>query len=202
MTLFWKTVAAGLFRGRRQPALILLCLLGMALGRDSHQPLAWEALARGEAGPGLVRISGCYLAFADYEALVRGVLAQGPYALRVEGEVFDWKPTPGSWVEFWGALERNSQGYLLRFHNGRGLGESRAPRPAPVSRQRAGVWLKVRQTGSAPFPVAVGTAEDGTVFYLPADYHGPWGVVCLEGQLAPLGNGWSMRDVTPCEPVG
>jgi hypothetical protein len=182
--------------------IILLCLLGVACGQEgTYLPGSWDALVRGEAEPGLVRIRGRYLPFADYQELVRGVLGHGRHALRVEGEVFDWKPQEGAWVEFWGELQRDAEGYLLRFHNGRSLGDlSRAPRPTPdlVLGKTVQIWLKVRRTGSEPFPMAMGTTEDGKVFALPPDYEGPWETVCLEGMIGALGKFWSLQGVTLC----
>jgi hypothetical protein len=180
--------------------IILLCLLGWGQ-EGTYLPVPWDALVRDDAETGLVRIRGRYLPFEDYQELVRGVLVYGRHALRVDGEVFDWRPQEGAWVEFWGELQRDAEGYLLHFHNGRRLGDlNRAPRPTPqpVLGKRARIWLKVRRTGSEPFPLTMGTTEDGKVFFLSPDYEGPWETVCLEGIIGTLGKFWSLQGVTLC----
>lgn len=176
-----------------------LLMIGHA---ETYRTLDWSDLARGDAMLGLVRVSGRYLPLADYQELIRGVLTNGRYALRVEGAVFDWRPAAGAWVEVWGELKRDEMGYLLHVHNGRDfLDEGREPRPTPPLREgdRLQLWLNVSLGGSLPFARVTGVTEDGVVFTLPPDYHGPWRVVCLEGTLESLGNGWRLQNPKPCK---
>jgi hypothetical protein len=179
----------------------LALLLAAAPGGASYHPLDWEALARGEAGPGRVRVTGRYLPYAGYSARVSGVLTQGRLALRVEGESFDWMPQAGDTVELWGQLETDERGPVLRFHNGR---RARDPRRAPralaelKAGERVRLWLRVTQGGGTPFPIATGVTEDGRSVTLPATYPGPFGVVCVEGTVGTLGPGFALREPTPC----
>lgn len=173
----------------------------LAWGQASYQPVSWDALTSGQAKLGLVRLWGRYLPFADYQGLVRGVLTDGSYSLRVEGSVFDWRPTVGEYIEVWGRLERGQQSYVLHFYNGRELGQNRQPRPTPSL--SAGVHLslvlKVTLGGNLPHPFYQGVTEDGQVFTLPG-YQGSAGVVCLQGTVQPLGKGWALADAKPCAP--
>ncbi len=148
-----------------------------------YLPVTVDEVARGQAEPGLVRVWGRYLPFGPYTQLVRGVLASGRFALRLEGQVFDFNPPPGAYIEVWGDLVREGPFWTLRFHNARLPGDDRTPRPAaglsvggPVR-----VWLKVYQAGGE-IPQTVGRSEDGLGFVLPG-YSGPFGVQCLEGRL-------------------
>lgn len=182
--------------------MFLLITTALAQG-DGYPLLDRHALARGHAPAGLASVRGIYLPFADYQELVRGVVTQGDYALRVEGKVFDWRPRPGSYVEFWGELVRDESGYLLVFHNGRSMLElERKPRPTPALSPGAEVtlWLKTAPTGSLPYPLASGRSEDGVIFFLPNDYGGPWGLTCLHGVLQPLNGSWSLQQTRPCPP--
>ncbi len=185
-------------------AAMLLLVVTPALAEGGQYPLLERhALARGTAPTGLVSVRGIYLPFADYQELVRGVVTQGDYALRVEGEIFDWRPRAGSYVEFWGELARDEHGYLLLYHNGRGMLElERKPRPTPALAPGAEVtlWLKTAPSGSLPYLLASGRSEDGVVFFLPPDYDGPWGPTCLHGTLQPLNGSWHLQRAKPCPP--
>lgn len=59
--------------------------------------------------------------------------------------------------------------------------------------------LRVSQGGSNPSPMASGVTEDGRTVRLPRDYPGPFGVVCLQGTVAALGNGFVLSEPRPCE---
>ncbi len=180
----------------------LALLLAAAPAQAPYPPLDWNALAQGRVSAGPVRVTGRYLPFAAHTELVRGVLAQGNFALRVEGSSFDWMPKAGEQVELWGQLETDERGPLLRFHNGRPTKDKRrAPRATAELKagERARLWLRVTTGGSEPFPVSTGVTEDGRTLTLPASYPGPFGVVvCLEGMVGPLGNGFALRDAVPC----
>ncbi|WNG33032.1 hypothetical protein F0U60_04920 [Archangium minus] len=179
----------------------LIALLAAAPANSPYRSFSWDALAKGQAGSGLVRVTGRYMPYAEYTDLVRGVLTYGRFALRVEGSAFDWTPKPGENVEFWGLLESDEQGPLLRFHNGRPTRDTRrAPSPMPELTAGAQVRLKLRvsEAGSNPLPVATGVTEDGRSVMLPKDYAGPFGVVCLQGTVAPLGNNFALSEPTPC----
>lgn len=179
----------------------LLALLAAAPASTPYRPLGWEALARGQAGSGLVRVTGRYLPYAEYSDQVRGVLALERFALRVEGPSFDWVPRPGERVELWGQLESDDKGPVLRFHNGRPTRDARrAPNPTPelTAGQPVRLKLRVSEGGGSPFPMASGVTEDGRRVMLPRDYKGPFGVVCLQGTVAALGNGFALSEPTPC----
>ena len=181
----------------------LALFLAAAPAEPSYQAFDWSSLAQGQVKPGLVRASGCYLAHADFSELVRGVLSDGRYALRVEGPSFDWMPKAGECgVEFWGLLEQDERGPVLRFHNGRRADDTRrAPRPMPtlVQGRKTRLWLQVAKTGSIPFPMTTGTTEDGRSIQLPGAWRGPMGFVCLEGTVGTLGRGFALRDPVPCK---
>jgi hypothetical protein len=179
----------------------LLALLAAAPPESSYRPLGWDVLAQGKAESGPVRITGRYLPYAEHTELVRGVLTHGRFALRVQGSSFDWMPKPGENVEFWGLLEADEHGPVLRFHNGRPTRDTRrAPNPLPERDAGKPVRLKLRVTegGGNPFPVANGVTEDGRSVMLPKGYTGPFGVVCLEGTLGTLGNGFVLTEPRPC----
>jgi hypothetical protein len=179
----------------------LLALLSAAPASAPYRPLGWAALAKGQAGSGLVRVTGRYQPYAEYSEQVRGVLTQNGFALRVEGASFDWMPKPGENVEFWGLLESDEKGPVLRFHNGRSTWDARrAPNPTPELTVGQPVRLKLRvsEGGSTPFPLASGITEDGRSVMLSKDYKGPFGVVCLQGSVAALGNGFVLSEPTPC----
>jgi hypothetical protein len=175
-----------------------LVLLGLSMAQG-YRTLRWAELESGNVQVGLVRISGQYLAFQEFQALVRGVVTNDRMALWVEGQVFDWQPKPGGFVEVWGLLERTEEGYRLRFHNGRTLGESRKPRttPALVEGQTIQVWLKITEGGTANFPLRQGISEDGTLFGL-SSYKGELGLRCVEGVVAKQGQGWALSEAKPC----
>lgn len=180
----------------------LVALLTAAPASSPYRPLDWAAVARGQAGTGRVRVTGTYLPYAEYSQQVRGVLSQGRFALRVEGPAFDWTPRPGESVELWGELASDEKGPWLRFHNGRPTRDTRrAPSPTPelTAGQPARLKLRVSQGGSSSFPMASGVTEDGRTVRLPRDYKGPFGVVCLQGTVAALGNGFALSEPRPCE---
>ncbi|QRK12030.1 hypothetical protein JQX13_19485 [Archangium violaceum] len=179
----------------------LIALLAAAPAQSPYRAFSWDALARGQAGSGPVRVTGRYMPYAEYSDLVRGVLVSGRFALRVEGPSFDWTPKPGEYVELWGQLESDAQGPLLRFHNGRPTRDTRrAPSPMPelTAGQQVRLKLRVSEGGANPFPNAQGVTEDGRNVMLPKDYAGPFGVVCLQGTVASLGNGFVLNEPTPC----
>ncbi|QRN95059.1 hypothetical protein JRI60_39165 [Archangium violaceum] len=180
----------------------LALLLAAAPAETAYRPLDLSTLAQGQPAPGLVRVSGRYLAEAGFSELVRGVVSNDRYALRVEGQAFDWTPKAGELVELWGLLQVDERGSVLRFHNGRRSDDaSRAPRPSPAlaEGQRTRLWLKVTEGGASPFPLKTGTTEDGRSVMLPASYRGPFGLVCLQGTLGTLGRGFALREPSPCK---
>ncbi len=175
---------------------LLLFLLVPALAAG-YLPVTVEEVARGRVGPGLVRLWGRYLPFGDYTGLVRGVLASNRYALPLEGQVFDFSPPPGAYLEVWGELVQKEGTWLLRFHNGRLPRDDRGPRPAAWLREgEVQVWLRVYQAGGG-IPETVGVSEDGLAFFLPG-YSGPYGVQCLVGRLE-LGPPRALKEVRACE---
>lgn len=191
-------------------ALVAAAALSAAPSQSPYRMMSWSTVARDDAAPGLVRLSGRYLPYARGQGVVRGVLASDRFALRVEGEVSDWAPRAGEAVELWGALERDERGLLLlRFHSGRRQGDTRrrpgAPPTPPSSSAPQGpttrLWLRVTQTGSEPLPMNTGVTEDGQRYTLPPAYAGPFGEwVCLEGTVGTLGQGRTLRDPRPCPP--
>ncbi len=156
---------------------LLMVFPALAAG---YRPATVAEAVKGEA-TGRVRIYGRYLAFGAFVGRVDGVLSDGHYALRLEGQVFDLVPVPGGFYEVWGELAADSLP-RLRFHNARPPGADREPRPAAdlPARGRVRVWLRVYDAGGA-VPERVGVSEDGLFFHLPG-YRGPVGVRCLVGQ--------------------
>ncbi|HHO57727.1 MAG TPA: hypothetical protein ENJ85_00980 [Oceanithermus profundus] len=164
----------------------ILCTLALGLLpalATTYRSVSVADAVQGRAEAGYVMVSGRFLAFGSYQGLVRGVIAGARFALPVEGQVFDYRPQPGAFLEVWGELERGPDGWRLRFHNARPPGEARGPRPA--GRPRPGevlrVWLRVYSTGGVAART-VGRSEDGRSFYL-RNYTGGPGVRCLVGRL-------------------
>jgi hypothetical protein len=167
--------------------LVSLCLMMSETLAENYTPLDLEQLLgrkQQTSLPEYIRVQGWYQSDGETTALVRGSLEKGGYKLRVEGTVFDWHPQAGALVDLWGRLERRGGAFLLRFHNGRNLGEARAPNPTPALEKGDHVQLKLNVTsgGSTPFPLMQGTTEDGYTVFLPR-YSGPLGVRCLEGTV-------------------
>lgn len=163
--------------------LLLMGLSGLFSWGLAYTPLELSAAADAQT-PQKVRVQGLYTADRETTALIRGTLANGDAALRVEGTVFDWTPQSGTPVDMWGVLEARPGGPVLVFHNGRDPGDERRPRPTPelVEGDQASVWLQVTTGGTAPRPVKQGVSEDRIAFLLP-DYEGPSGVVCVTGRV-------------------
>lgn len=138
---------------------------------------------QGRVEPGYVMVSGRFLAFGTHQGLVRGVIAGVRFALPVEGQVFDYLPQPGAFLEVWGELEYSTSGWKLRFHNARPPGGTREPRPVgePHSGEVLEVWLRVYSAGGVASRM-IGLSEDGRSFYL-RNYTGGPGVHCLIGRL-------------------
>lgn len=150
----------------------ILCTLALGLLpalATTYRSVSVADAVQGRAEAGYVMVSGRFLAFGSYQGLVRGVIAGARFALPVEGQVFDYRPQPGAFLEVWGELERGPDGWRLRFHNARPPGE--------VLR----VWLRVYSTGGVAART-VGRSEDGRSFYL-RNYTGGPGVRCLVGRL-------------------
>lgn len=183
--------------------LLSLFLVAGYISAQPYQPVLLEQIAGG-AAPEYVRVWGHFHPDRQSRALVSGQLGDGTHSLRIEGTVFDWRPQRGQMVEMWGQLERTTTGNRLRFHNGRSLHEARHPRPTPVLQEGAEVslWLKVTETGSQPYPMRQGTAEDRRVFFLQG-YEGRPGLVCVSGSLAflerPIGSQAVLREAKECD---
>lgn len=185
-------------------ALLLMGCLTMTEAQ-TYANLDWDDLATGQVEAGLVTVRGRYLPHANFTALIRGVVSDTSHSLRVEGEVFDWQPQAGDFVAFWGRLEKDSEGYILHFHNGRELlDNTRQPRPMrePQTGQRIQVFLNVETLGTARNLKIVGKREDGVLFELPQDYAGEYGFVCLEATVTEkISQMFGLKDVvlTDCE---
>lgn len=148
--------------------------------------VALSGAAAQAAGAGeVVHVTGFYKADNASQELVRGTLETSRGDLRVEGVVFDWVPQDGELMELWGRLEPQDEGAILKFYNGRNLGEDRFARPTPAlsAGDTAELYLKISEGGSLPLTVTQGITEDQQVFTLPG-YEGPMGVQCVSGTVS------------------
>ncbi|ADR35744.1 hypothetical protein [Oceanithermus profundus] len=164
----------------------IVCALALGLLpalATTYRPVTVADAVQGRVEAGYVKVSGRFLASGAYQGLVRGVVAGARFALPVEGQVFDYRPQPGAFLEVWGELVRGPDGWMLRFHNARPPGEARGPRPVgdPRPGEVLKVWLRVYSAGGVAART-IGRSEDGRSFYL-RNYTGGPGVHCLVGRL-------------------